>query len=300
MDTDHLQIFASVCRNGSLSAAARELKLDPSRVSRVIQTLEAELGVPLFQRTTRSVVLTDAGRIYQTEIAVALEALSTARARVADVQQVPAGELRISCPTSYGLLNVVPWLADFQARYPQITLDLRLTDAPPDLGPDGVDVAIALGPLRDSDAVASILAEMDTHLCASPAYLERYGTPTHPQEVAGHAALLLDMPGFDSTLRFRQRSADPWQEVPLRAVLRTSNALALRECALAGCGVTLQAGWIVDPDLRAGLLVDLFPGWTVRAANFSNPAMWLLHPARPYISQKIRVFIDFARDRLVR
>lgn len=297
MHTDHLEIFATVFRAGSLAAAARVHRLDPSRVSRVIQMLETELGAPLFERSTRRLVPTEAGRLYHAEISPLLEGLKTAHQRIAELTDgEPTGELRVSAPVSFGLLNLVPWLPHFQARYPRVTVDLRLHDGPPALGPHGVEVALALGPLEDADWVASPLATLQPRLCASPAYIERHGRPRRPEDIARHAVLVLQMPGFDDVWRFRRGTAGAWREVRGRVVLRTSNALALKECALAGQGLIVQAEWIVGRELQEGRLVDLLPEWTVRTANFPNPAMWLLHPRAGYLPSKARAFIAFLRE----
>jgi DNA-binding transcriptional LysR family regulator len=297
METDHLKILSSVFQHSSLASAARDHGIDPSRVSRVVQMVETELGTPLFHRTTRTLSPTEAGQAFCIELPAILEALSSAHAKAQDVHHEPSGVLKLSCPVSFGMLNVVPWLADFNKRHPRITLELSMHDGTPKLGHGGADVAIALGPLRDSDAVAMMIAEMVTYVCCSPAYLKKHGPMSTPDQLSGHSALVLDMPGFDDHWRYRKAGKGKWLEVPVTPTLRTSNALALKQAALDSMGVALLAEWICGRELNSGTLVNLYPDWQIQSATFSNPAMWLLHPAQAYIPKKVRSFIEFLKER---
>lgn len=292
MDSRSLETFAEVVRRGSFAAVARDRGVSSSSVSRAIAGLERQLGVRLFQRTTRRLAATEAANVLFEEIEPVLGELEDACARAADVAARPRGTLRIAAPVSYSLRNVVPSLALFADRYPELDIDLNLTDANIDLVAERIDVAIRLGPLRDSTLVARRLATMVTRTCASPAYLEEHGRPHEPSELDRHSCLVLDMPGFTGRWRFRD-PAGAETAVDVKARLRTSNALALRRCALDGMGVVMQAEWMVSEDLASGDLIDLFPDYEASAASFDAPAMWVVYPSKAYLPLKVRVFIDF-------
>lgn len=296
MDTEHLEIFIDVLRKGSLTAAARSRDLDPSMVSRVIGSLEAELGTKLFQRTTRQLSPTEAGVRFFQHVEPMLEELARARAMAVEVADKPRGTIRICAPVSFSLLNVVPLLPEFSERYPELAIDLILTDNALDLVTERIDLAIRLGPLADSGMVAQRLAPMVSCVCAAPSYLQARRKPRSPHELAQHDCLILDMPGFTSTWRFR--AADDTQtRVTVSGRMRSSNAVALKQCAVMGMGVILQARWIVAPELQAGTLVELFPRYRVTAANFEDPAMWLLYPSRTYTPEKVKVLAAFLREK---
>ena len=291
MELSNLHLFGEIVRRGSFAAVARDRGLDPSSVSRAIATLEAELGLRLFHRTTRRLALTEAGTVYFRRIEPLLEELEGARQMAADMSERPQGTLRILAPVSFALLNVVPHLPELARRHPDLHFDLRLTDALLDLLEERIDVAIRLGPLQDSRLVARRLAPMRSCICASPEYLARNGRPQNPADLAQHQCLLLDMPGFSNRWKLRNPAGE-LHEVEVAGRLTTSNAIALKEWALDGMGILLQARWIVGRELRQGTLVDLFPHHEVTAATFDNSA-WLLYPSRAYMPLKVRVVLDF-------
>lgn len=297
METKHLEIFIEVLRNASLAATARRRGIDPSAVSRIISGLEDELGVRLLQRTTRKIAPTEAGVRFFAQLEPILEEFEKARTLAVEAASIPAGTLRVSAPVSFGQLNVVPLLPALLNQFPNLTLDLLLTDTPVDLITERVDVAIRLGPLSDSGLVARQLAPMIGKICASPAYIKTHGRPKTPHDLRHHDCLVLDMPGFGDVWRIGKSGGAP-QSVKVSGSLKSSNALALKSCALAGVGIILQATWIVGRELRDASLVDLFPDHETTAANFPNPAMWILYPSRTYVPEKVRVFVDFLKSQL--
>lgn len=297
MELSAIALFVEVVRRGSFAAAARASDVDPSAVSRVIAGLESELGVRLFQRSTRRLSPTEAGVRYFEQVEPILEELDKARLLAMESGRAPQGTLRIACPVSYGLLNLVPLLGEFSKQYPELKFDLVMTDQAIDLVTERLDVAIRLGPLADSSLIAVQLETMVGKVCASPAYLERFGRPKRPSDLTGHPCLLLQMPGFGEKWRFRS-SAGRMDEVEVTGPLRSSNALALMQCAVAGMGVILQGDWIVGAAIADGSLVDLFPRHEVTAAEFEHPAMWIVYPSRTYVPEKVRVFVAFLKERV--
>jgi DNA-binding transcriptional LysR family regulator len=294
MDLDHLRILVDVFRRGSFAAAARSRDLDPSIVSRTVAALEDELGVRLFQRSTRKLSPTEAGVRYFSRIEPLVEELDRAQFAAADVAETPKGVLRFSLPVSFGELNIIPLLPEFSRRYPDIEFDVLLTDSPLDLLTERLDLAIRLGPLADSGLVAQQLAPMESRVCASPSYLKENGRPEHPSDLRRHNCLLLDMPGFGAIWRLSRN--DENIDVRVHGPMRSSNAIALKQCAVAGLGIILQATWIVGRELQQGQLIDLFPHHTVTAASFPKPAMWLVYPSRTYLPEKVKVFLAFLRE----
>ncbi|MBY0403540.1 MAG: LysR family transcriptional regulator [Cyanobacteria bacterium] len=295
MDTNQLRIFVDVMRRGSFATVARERGVDPATITRAIASLETQLKLRLFQRTTRKIQPTDAARVYFERIEPILEELQRAALSALDTGNNPQGILRIASPVSFAELNLTPLLAKFSALYPALLYELMLTDTVLDMISDHVDVAIRIGALEDSTMICHRLAEMDMRVCASPEYLEKRGRPLTPDDLKDHDCLLLAFPGFTSSnWRFTDKK-DHSFEVIVKERLRTSNAIALKQCALNHMGIILQATWIVGRELREGTLIDLFPEFKVTAAK-SDAAAWVVYPSRIYIPQKVKVFVNFLRE----
>ena len=297
MEIKNLDLFVEAARRGSFVAVARERNVDPATISRAIVSLEEELKLKLFQRTTRRVELTQAGLLYFERVEPLVEELRQAQLMATELNRAPQGQLRISSPVSFAELNIVPLLPEFSLQYPDLSFDLLLTDADLDLIANQIDVAIRVGPLTDSRLISYKLCEMISHVCATPAYLEKNGRPETPAELAGHNALVLGYRGFErNQWRFRCKKSGKLKTVTVKEHLRTSNAMAMKICALAGMGITLQASWMIGRELRDGTLIDLFPDYEVTAA-LKDAAAWVLYPSRQYFPQKVRVFVDFLKTK---
>ena len=290
MDLEALGSFVEVVRLGSFAAVARGRGVDPSSVSRQIATLETELGFRVFERTTRRLALTEAGRLYHDRAAPLLEALSLAREEAGDVVSVPRGRLRVTASVAFGERWLVPRLAAFRRAHPELEIELRLDDARIDLVAEGIDVGVRLGTRVSGSLVATRLIPTRYRAVASPGYLAERCAPDAPADLAGHECLVFPLPGYRSRWRFRAANATV-QAVEVRAAMTVSNALALRRAALEGLGVALLADWMVDDDLAGGALVDLLPGLEASAADFDTAA-WIVYPDRSYVPAKVRAFID--------
>ena len=296
MDISTLQIFVEVMREGSFAAVARDRNIDPSSVSRVIAALEEELGTRLFQRTTRQLSPTEAGVIYFERVEPLIEEMRQANIAATDVSSQPKGTLRITAANSFGLKRIVPLLPKFAAAYPELKVDLLLTDTIVDLLSERIDLAVRLGPLADSTYVAQQLIRTRYLVCASVHYLKRHGRPKNPEDVTQHNCLLFPLAVFRSRWLF-QDTAGKITEAPVSGHTIISSALALQQCAIAGMGLALLPGWLVADDLGAGVLVDVFPDYEVTATDFSTSA-WLVYPSRTYVPLKVRVFIDFLKKHI--
>ncbi|MBB5752156.1 LysR family transcriptional regulator [Prosthecomicrobium pneumaticum] len=283
-DFTEMEIFARVVAAGSLSAAGRELGLSPAVVSKRLKRLEDRLGTRLLQRTTRQIALTEAGRGFHDRIVAILASIEEAEAFASRRSELARGVLKVSAPTSFGRLHVAPHMLAFLEAYPDITVNLVLSDDFVDLVRDGFDMAIRIAELADSTLVARRLAPNHRMLCAAPAYLERHGTPRSIAELHRHALLAT-------------ASQDPWRlEGPDGAMtihasgrLRTNSNEVVREAVLAGAGIALRSTWDVGPELRSGRLRVVLPAW--RASN--RVAVHAVYPSRRYLPGKVRVFIDY-------
>lgn len=289
-----LRLFVDVMRQGSFAAVARDRNIDPSSVSRAIATLEKELGLRLFQRTTRKLSPTEAGTTYFSHIEPLMEELNRARDIATDVSDQPQGKLRVTASVPFGLQCIVPLLPAFAERYPDLTVDLMLTDAVVDLVAERVDVAVRLGVLEDSTLIAQQLMRTYYRVCASPEYLQKAASIHKPEDLDQHNCLRFPLAGFQTQWIFKDRGGQ-LSEVPVHGTLIISNMLALQHCAIAGMGVALLPNWLIDEDLRSGLLVDVFPEYEMTATNFSTAA-WLVYPSRTYVPQKVRVLIEFLKQ----
>lgn len=294
MDLSVLQTFVEVIRQGNFAAVARDRNIDPSSVSRMIAGLEKELGVRLFQRTTRRLSPTEAGAAYFERIEPLVEEMQQAIDVAIDLAGNPKGTLRITASVAFGQKCLVPLLPDLGTKYPDLSVDLLLTDAVVDLLADRIDLAIRLGSLSDSTLIAQHLMWTHYRVCASPDYLQQQGHPDSPEAIANHNCLLFPLPGFRSRWLFKH-SDGFISEVPVQGRTVISNAVALQQCAIAGMGLVLLPNWLIDDDLRAGTLINVFPHYSVTATDF-NTAAWLVYPSRSYIPLKVRAFIEFLKQ----
>lgn len=191
----------------------------------------------------------------------------------------------------------MPLLSDFGRRYPDLTVDLLLTDATVDLLAERIDVAVRLGLLADSTLIAQQLMKTRYAVCASPAYLQHGERLKEPGDIENHNCLLFPLAGSRSRWIFRDRQGQE-NEVPVKGKIMISNAIALQQCAIAGMGLALLPHWLIDEDLRSGTLVNVFPEYAVTATDF-NTAAWLVYPSRSYVPLKVRVFIDFLKQAVI-
>jgi DNA-binding transcriptional LysR family regulator len=286
-----LMAFVRAADLGSFAGAGRALNLTASAVGKAVARLEEQLDVRLFQRSTRSLRLTEEGRLFYERCRRILDDLDDARSALAGARQTPRGRLRISAPTvSYHFLT--PILPEFQKSYPEVELDLDFSDRIVDLVDEGIDVAIRSGDLPDSRLVARPLAPYRLLLCASPAYLERCGVPVTPCDLEQHHAV-----------RFRYPNAGRLQDWPLAQVqdLRVRNAIicnnmeALRSATVAGLGIGCMPDFLVREPLSAGALRTVLDPHMEGAGMFR-----LIWPTNRNLSPKVRVFVDFASARLLR
>lgn len=292
MDDQLLRTTLVVARTGSFAAAAQNTGVDPSTVSRQVAALEAELGIRIFERTTRRLDLTEAGRLYLDRAGPALEVMDEAADAARDIMSEPSGLLRVTTSVAFGERWLIPRIASFRSCYPHIDLDLILTDAITDLASEGIDLAIRLGPQPETGSmVVAKLFDTPYKVVATSKYLTRAGRPNKPEDLVNHDGLLFRLPGFQGSWYFRNTQNGETCEARPRPALSISNALALRQAVLEDMGVAMMADWTVRNDLASGALMDLFPTHKVSAGQFDSAA-WILYLSRAYVPARLRAFID--------
>lgn len=257
-----LDLFVRAAELGSLSAAARQLDLSPALASASLKRLEAELGVPLMLRSTRSLRLTREGERLLPAARLALDGLRAASEEIATGRTVVRDHLQISMPSDLGRNHILGWLDDFQDRYPGVTFQLQLTDRPADVYRQPVDLAIRYGVQNDSGLVALPLHAANRRiLCAAPAYLAAHGMPAMPEDLAGH-----------NCLRFRLGDGllhDQWQferdgrsiRIDVAGDRACDDGDAVHRWAIAGHGIAYKSGLDLANDLATGRLIRLCPEW---------------------------------------
>lgn len=296
MDIQQLRTFVEVVQRSSFAEAARRLDMAPSMVSRAVAALEAELGVRLLQRTSRQLSLSDAGATFYEQVRGVLDQLERATDEARHVNAEVQGGVRLTTTVAFGQALIVPLLPALHASHPGLELELLLSDAVEDIVADRIDLAIRLGPPTDSSLVGYRLAPMRYRVCASPAYLERHAHPLSPDGLSQHDCLRFPMPGFRTRWTFRD-AAGAEKSVDVKGWLVASSALALHRAALDGLGPVLLGHWLVDQDIAAGRLIDLFPDHEVTASSFDSAA-WLLYPSRAYLPRRVRAVADFLKSRI--
>lgn len=280
-------IFARVARTGNMSAAGREMGLSPAVVSKRISLLEERLGVRLFQRTTRQLTLTETGEGFFKRVVDILSLVEEAEDFVARRNTSPRGQLKVTAPTSFSRLHVVPRLAEFNTRFPEIELDFHLTDNFVDIIRDGYDVAIRIGALQDSSLVARKLSPDTRVVCAAPAYLAKYGSPKSLADLDKHNCLSAGAQDV-----WRLEGPDGQHQVRVKGNIRSNSAELIREALVSGLGIGLRGVWDIGAELRSGALQVALPQYR----GSSHMAIYAVYPSRDFIPAKVNVFIEFLAE----
>jgi len=296
MNINTLNAFVEVALLGSFAAAARKLELDPSSISRSIAGLEEELNLRLFQRTTRRLELTEVGEIYLNRIKPLISEFDHALDEAYKVSTGVSGTLRMTTSVSFAQICIIPLIAEFKQQYPQVKLELQLTDSVVDLVADGIDLACRLGPKSDSELIGTRLLEPRYHVCVSPDYFKSNPPITRPSDLEQHNCIVLTLPEYRSEWLFKDKDSTI-SRVKINSDLSISSAVALLECARVGMGPVLLADWTINEDIKKGKLITILDEYQVAAEDFES-AIWLLYPSRSFLPNKTRIMIDFLKSRL--
>ncbi|MBL4905825.1 MAG: LysR family transcriptional regulator [Sneathiella sp.] len=296
-----IRLFLEIVKSGSFSEAARHIGLAPSSVTRQINALEEELGVRLLQRTTRQVSPTDAGRIYFNRALLAVAEIDDMNRTVMELDASVRGILKVSAPLNIGQDHITPRLEKFLEQYPDLSLELELSDKVADLVHDGFDAAIRVSvQLPDSSLIARRLHQVKRFVCVSPAYLEKHGKPRHPQDLKDHQCLAY---GVSAENHIWSQLAKNWHfvtpggelDIPVSGRFRPNSSGAVLEAALCGLGIAILPLWQSSKYLESGRLVRLFDSKDVRfvAPDYD---IYIVYPSNRHLSPKVRAFSDFMAD----
>jgi DNA-binding transcriptional LysR family regulator len=287
-----MQVFVRVVEAGNFSKAARQLNLAPTSISRQVVALEDKLGVRLLNRTTRRQRLTEAGLLYFDRVKQILNEIDTANLAVSTLEATPSGTLRVTAPITFGRLYIVPALNTFLERYPNLHVSLTLTDSVTDLVEEGYDVAVRIGELADSRLITRKLATTERIICASPAYLNRAGVPSHPRDLDSHNCLVFQTAADDAVWQFSDRGGA--YNVRVRGDFSTNSADAIRTAALEGLGLARVPTWLVARDIRRGALNAVL---TDDNSTLEPLSIHALYAHNRHLSPKVRAFVDFLVER---
>lgn len=292
---DHLSrigVFLEVVKQQSFAGAARRLGITSSAVSKQVQNLERELQVKLLNRTTRQVSVTEEGAIFSERAARALDDLREAEEHIHDMKAAPRGSLKVGMPHSFGIRYLTGPVADFARTYPDVELDVRMDDRMVNVAAEEFDAVIRIGALKDSSLIARKLASCPMVLCASPAYLDRKGTPDTPDDLSEHDGVIYTRTARRDQWRYRHRESGETGSAELPAAFHADSGDMILEATLQGIGVSVQPMFYVFDHLREGRLVALLRDWdTIPERN-----IYVLFSRNRYLSKRLRLFIDHLTD----
>ncbi|MCC5450425.1 LysR family transcriptional regulator [Rheinheimera sp. UJ51] len=287
MNLEHLTLFVRVAALNNISLAGSELGLSPAVASAHISKLEESLGVRLLHRTTRKVALTEEGQAFLQHAEDVLASVEAAKAAVGAGSVLPSGTLRIAAPASFGRMHLLPGLTLFMQNYPQLKIDLKLSDNIVDLVEGGFDIAVRNSELKDSSLIARKLATDQRVLCAAPAYLAQAAALEKPEDLANHNCLTLM--GLD---RWHFQAAERQISIKAKGNFNTDNGEALRDACVNGLGISINSTWSAYQHLLRGELVRVLPDYPL----ISDTAIWAVYPSSRQLAPKVRAFISFFSD----
>jgi DNA-binding transcriptional LysR family regulator len=287
-----IRTFIKVVETGSFSAAARN-DSSTSSVARQIKSLEDELGVRLLNRTTRSLSLTEPGRLlYERSISITRD-LNNVKQEVQSFQDRVKGQLRVSLRMTAGTTIIVPALPSLLEKHPDLSFDIMLTNERCDLVAENIDVAVWLGQMPDSEYVARRLSPTQRVVCASPAYLAKRGLPRMPTDLAEHDCVVFTAPAYRNVWTFSKNG----EEIPVevKGKIKSDNGLVLLEATLADMGLLTAHEWMVRRLVQQGRLVRVLTDYTVNPIA-GDAELWAVFPSNRGMSKKVRAFLDFLID----
>lgn len=288
MDTlDGMKAVIAVVETESFTAASERLGLSKALVSKYVGQVEHSLGVRLFNRTTRRLVLTDAGRRYYEQSVLLLEQFASMVDQVTETQTTPKGNIRISAPVAFGETQLAPVLPKFLKQYPELSIELSLSNGAVDMIEEGIDLRLRIGGITDSTMIAREICVYPLIMCASPSYLADHGTPNQAEDISRHQCVI------DSNFRIGKHwpivsPSGNAHTIEVSSVIAANSPTAVQSIAIAGGGIAMIPAFIVEQALKEERLVQVLPQHST--LEFSLLA---IYPHRKYVSRKVRCFIDF-------
>jgi DNA-binding transcriptional LysR family regulator len=292
MDRFHaVEAFVRVVEAGSFVKAAARLDASVSSLSRHVAELEGHLGARLLNRTTRRLSLTETGQAFFERAVQLLADLEEAEAAVSATSVEPRGTLRLTCGVTFGARYLAAAIAEFQVLHPLVRFDIELSDRIVDLVDEGLDLAVRVGAVRSQAAIARRIGSTTLQCCAAPAYLAARGTPRSPQDLATHACLTYAYSPERHVWHFTDARGHA-HAVTVSGPAHANNAEILAALAERGMGVLLEPDFVVAPQIRAGTLIALLPGYAA-----ATVPVHAVYPSRRHLSAKVRTFVDFLATR---
>jgi DNA-binding transcriptional LysR family regulator len=287
-----MRVFAKVVEQGNFARAAQALEMSNAVVTRYVADLEEHLGTRLLNRTTRRLSLTETGQAYLERVLQILQEIDDADAIASAHSKTPSGTLRIYSHLAFGQLQLAHLLPEYARRYPQVTLDVTLSDRTLDLVEDSFDVGIFTDLQKfDAGMIARQLGISQVLLCASPEYVRGHGAPQSPAEISQHACLNFSYEQLRHHWPMRDSSGKV-VHIPVTGKVVSNNGALLRDCALAGMGLVLRPSFALGDDLAAGRLLRLLP-----EQPLGQLAVSMVYPSRRLLSAKVRAFVEFITER---
>jgi DNA-binding transcriptional LysR family regulator len=279
--------FSTVANLHSFTKAASYLDSSVAQISRKVATLEKDLGVKLFNRTTRHVSLTEAGQLYYEQCKPAIEALHNAELNVTEKQRVPTGLIKMTAPVAFGEAFIAPLINQFIKQYQGVQVECRFTNDTVDIIEQGLDLAIRIGRLEDSSLVAKKLSSRQLYVCAATEYLAKHRAPSTPQELTEHNCLV----GSQAHWRFRLNGRRT--NVRVNGSIKYNSGNALHDAALAGIGLVQLPGFYVRNDLASGRLLEV-----LSAFREERESVWALFPSNRHMAPKVRLLVNYLAEHL--
>ena len=276
--------FTAVAESGNFTQAAKKLLISTAQVSRQVSELEQRLNTKLFYRTTRKVTLTEEGQLFYQQCRSILDGLEVAERSLTNLQSTPQGKIRISAPVTYGERHIIPLINQFLLQYPQVEIEVQLSNQRIDLIEEGFDLAIRLGQLNDSSLIAKRISSRQHFLCASPSYIAQHGKPETINDLKQHNCLL--------------GSADFWlfadKKVRISGNLRCNSGLGLVDAALKGIGIVQLPEYYIAEHINNGELITL-----LEQQQRAEEGIWALYPQNKYLASKVKLLINFLQENLL-
>ncbi len=284
--------FTAVAESGNFTQAAKKLLISTAQVSRQVSELEQRLNTKLFYRTTRKVTLTEEGKLFYQQCRSILDGLEVAERSLTNLQSTPQGKIKISAPVTYGERHIIPLINQFLMLYPQVEIQVQLSNQRIDLIEEGYDLAIRLGQLDDSSLIAKPISSRQHFVCASPSYIEQYGKPETILDLKQHNCLLgsADFWLF-SDQKSKEKQAD--KRARVSGSLRCNSGLGLVDAALKGIGIVQLPDYYLTKYIASGELTVLLAD-----CQREEEGIWALYPQNRFLASKVRLLIDFLKQNL--
>ncbi|MFT7684214.1 MAG: DNA-binding transcriptional LysR family regulator [Moritella dasanensis] len=268
LTSEDLRFFYAISTQPSLTAAARKLNVTPPTVTQRLQAIEAKVGVKLVQRQARGISLTEEGCLLQNKARSILAEMDQLHTLMASKKNLINGTLKVLAPLGFGNDYIAPLVGEFQQQYPNLTVELELSDKPSWAESHKWDIIIYIGELRDSTLKLATLAPNQRFLCASPEYLNNNGTPASPRELKDHTCIALRENSEDVTLwRFTHTNSEEQESIRITPTFTSNEGSVVKNWAIAGHGIIMRSEWDVQPELNSGALVRLLPGYSLPSAD---------------------------------